>query len=75
MRHAEEEASKVGSWQPARRTTNRGGRRFTFIDNLEKDTGLESVSEIKTAMIQKARWRELVNSARENFWPRWTERT
>ena len=67
MRHPEEEAFKVVLWQPARETTNRGRRHFTFIDNLKKDTGLESVSEIKTAMMDKAKWRELVNSARANF--------
>ena len=66
VRHPEEEASKVVLWQPARGTTNRGRRHFTFIDNLKKDTGLESVSEIKTAMLDKTTWRELVNSAREN---------
>ena len=59
VRHPEEEASKVVLWQPARGTTNRGRRHFTFIDNLKEDTGLESVSQIKT-------WGELVNSAREN---------
>ena len=49
-------------WQPTSGTTNRGRRRFTFIDNLKKDTGLESVSEIKTAMMDKATWQELVSS-------------
>ena len=70
VRHPEEEASKVVLWQPARGTTKRGRRHFTFIDNLKKDTGLESVSEIKTAMMDKTTWRELVNSARENSRPR-----
>ena len=54
VRHPEEEASKVVLWQPARGITNRGRRHYTFIDNLRKDTGLESVSEIKTAMMDKA---------------------
>ena len=71
VRHPEEEVSKVVLWQPAKGTTNRGRRHFTFIDNLKKDTGLESVSEIKTAMMDKATWRELVNSALENFRPRY----
>ena len=70
MRHPEEESSKVVLWQPARGTGNRGRRHFTFIDNLKKDTSVESVSEIKTAMMDKAAGRELVNSARENFWSR-----
>ena len=69
-----EEAFKVVLWQPARGTTNRGRRHFTFIDNLKKDTGLESVSEIKTAMMDKATWRELVNSAPENSRPRLDKR-
>ena len=70
MRHPEEETSKVVLWQPARGTTNRGRRHCTFIDNRKKDTGLESVSEIKTAMMDKTTWWELVNSAQENSWPR-----
>ena len=65
LRHPEEETSKVVLWQPARGTTNCRRRYFTFIDNLKKDTGLESVSEIKTAMMDKATWRELVSWARE----------
>ena len=68
MRHLGEEASKVVLWQPARKgTANRGRRHFTFTDNLKKDTGLESVSEIKTAMMDKATCRELGSSAREIF--------
>ena len=70
MRHPEEEASKVVLRQPTIVSTNHGRRHFTFIDNLKKGTGLESVSEIKTAMMDKATWRELVNSAQENFQPR-----
>ena len=66
VRHPEDEACKAVLWQAARWTANRGKRHFTFIDNLKKDAGLESVSEIKTAMMDKATWRELVNSAREN---------
>ena len=70
VRHPEEEASRVVFWQPARGTANRGRRHLAFIYNLKKDTGLESVPEIKTAMMDKATWRELVNSARENSRPR-----
>ena len=70
VRHSEEEASKVVLWQPARGSTNRGRRHFTFIDKLKKDTGLESVSEIKTAKMDKTTWRELVNWALENSRPR-----
>ena len=54
VRHPEEEASKVLLWQPARGTRNRGRRHFTFIDNLKKEAGLESVSEIKAAVMDKA---------------------
>ena len=53
VRHSEREASKVVLWQPTRGTANRGRRHFTFIDKLKKDTGLESVSEIKAAMMDK----------------------
>ena len=66
VRHPEEEASKVVLWQPARGTTNRGRGHFTFIDTLIQGCCLESVSEIKTTMMDKATRRKLVSLARED---------
>ena len=70
IRHTEEEASKIVLWQPKRGVPNRGRRHTTFIDNLKEDTNLETVGELKSAMMDRTTWREFVKSARENSRPR-----
>ena len=54
--HPEKAAFKVVLQQPARKAVNRGKTEDTipFIDNLMKDVDPESVSEIKTAITDKA---------------------
>ena len=60
-RHPEEEASKLVLWQPQHGKTNRGRRANTFIDSLLKDTGLESVEEMRNAMLDRKIWKGLSN--------------
>ena len=54
--HPEKAAFKVVLQQPARKAVNRGKTEDTipFIDNMMKDVDPESVSEIKTAITDKA---------------------
>ena len=54
--HPEKAACKVVLKKPARKAVNRGKTEDTipFIDNLMKDVDPESVSEIKTAITNKA---------------------
>ena len=54
--HPEKEAFKDVLQQPARKAVNRGKTEDTipFIDNMMKDVDPESVSEIKTAITDKA---------------------
>ena len=54
--HPENAAFKVVLQQPARKAINHGKTEDTipFIDNLMKDVYPESVSEIKTAITDKA---------------------
>ena len=54
--HPEKAAFKVVLQQPARKAVNRGKTEDTipFIDNMMKDLDPESVSEIKTAITDKA---------------------
>ena len=54
--HPEKAAFKVVLQQLARKAVNRGKTEDTipFIDNLMKDVDPESVSEIKTAITDKA---------------------
>ena len=70
IRHPEEEASKVVLWEPCRGTPNRGRKHFSYIDNLKRDTGLETTHDLKTVMMDRNIWREFVKSARENSRPR-----
>ena len=49
--HPEEEASKLVLWQPISECRNMGRPAVTYIDNLESDTCLESVKELRTAML------------------------
>ena len=54
--HPEKAAFKVVLYQPARKAINHGKTEDTipFIDNLMKDVYPESVSEIKTAITDRA---------------------
>ena len=54
--HPEKAAFKIVLWQPERKAVNRGKTEDTipFVDNLMKDVDPESVSEIKTAITDKA---------------------
>ena len=54
--HREKAAFKVFLYQTARKAVNRGKTEDTipFIDNMMKDVDPESVSEIKTAITDKA---------------------
>ena len=47
------EASKLVLWEPTRGKRNVGKQAVSYIDNLKKDTGMESPQEIRTAMKDK----------------------
>ena len=57
VRHKEEEASKLVLWQPVQGKRKRGRRAVTYIDTLIEDTGLGSINELKTAMLDREGWR------------------
>ena len=64
--HPEKAAFKVVLQQPARKAVNRGKTEdiVPFIDKMMKDVDPESVSEIKTAVTDKA-----AQGAAPNFTP------
>ena len=70
VRHEEEIANKLVLWQPTEGRANRGRRPVNYIDNLKSDTGLEDISEIKTVMMDRVRWKEYVTVARTGARPR-----
>ena len=69
IRHPEEEASKLVLWEPSRGKRNVGRQAVTYIDNLKRDTGMESTEEIRTAMMDKDGWRRRSNLVRAGARP------
>ena len=69
IRHKEEEASKVILWEPTQGRSNVGRRAITYIDNIKNDTGIEETQELRTAMMDRKYWRQLVSQARAGAWP------
>ena len=69
VRHPEEEASKLVLWEPDRGSKNIGRGAVTYIDNLKQDTGLETVEEIRTAMMDRSGWRKRSEEVRATARP------
>ena len=64
IRHPEEEASKLVLWEPSQVRRNKGRPAVTYVDNLKQDTGMETTSEIRTAMNDRKSWRSRTALAR-----------
>ena len=69
VRHPEEEASKLVLWEPDRGVRNVGRRAVTYIDNLKKDTGLETTQELRTAMMDRSGWKKRSEEVRAGARP------
>ena len=59
IRHPELSASTLVLWEPKRGAPKPGRPAVTYVDNLCSDLEVEEVEEIKTAMHNRAQWREL----------------
>ena len=70
MRHPEEMASSIVLWQPSIGTTNRGRKAVDYIDLLKRDTCLDNIAELQTAMYDRQVWRDFVNAARSGDRPK-----
>jgi len=55
-RHPELPAGKVILWKPTHGYRRRERQRGTFFDTLEKDSGLESIEELRTCMEDRGDW-------------------
>ena len=64
VRHPELTASELILWEPSQGTRAVGGPRTTFIDTLKRDTGVSSVSEIRTLMEDRDVWRAAIGDPR-----------
>ena len=70
MRHTEEEASKTVLWEPTEGRANRGRKITTYVDVLKKDTGLDNITELQTAMKDREMWKSYVSLARTGVRPK-----
>ena len=59
IRHPEISASTLVLWQPKRGAPRPGRPAVTYVDNLCSDLEVEEADEIRTAMHNRAQWREL----------------
>ena len=64
VRHPEEIASQLVLWEPSEGRTNRGRKPVDYIDLIKRDTGLDNINEIKTAMLDREVWKRFVYEAR-----------
>ena len=70
MQHPEEMASSLVLWQPSIGTTIRGKKPVDCIDLPKRDTGLDNIAELQTAMYDRQVWRSFVNAARSGDRPK-----
>ena len=54
VRHKEKEASKVMLWQLQHGQTKRGRPRTTYIHTLLEDTGLATIRELRTVLLDQS---------------------
>ena len=64
VRHQEEIASNLVLWEPAGGRVNRGRKPTDYIDVIKRDTGLNNIAEIKTAMQDRDVWKGFVKAVR-----------
>ena len=62
IRHEEEIASKLVLWEPLDGTRNRGVQPTSYIDNLLRDSGVETTNELRSLMEDRNDWRRVVAS-------------
>ena len=70
VRHPEEVASQLVLWEPSQGRRNVGRQAVTNTDTLLRDTGLENLDELRTAMLDRDGWKKRVDSVRANARPR-----
>ena len=56
-------------WEPTRGRRNRGRQLVRYTDVLKQDTGLESMDELKTAMMDRDEWRKCIKLGRADSRP------
>ena len=63
MRHPELASSDLILWEPTHGGRNRGRGRTTLIATLKRDTGLNSVAEVRTLIEDPDEWRAAIRAS------------
>ena len=69
VRHPELEAAKLVLWAPQQGTSNRGRKRTDYIDTLKADTGLSTLEDLRSSMLDRDIWKEFVADVRADARP------
>ena len=64
VRNPELEAEKLVLWTPQQGTSNRGRKRTDYIDTLKADTGLSTLEDLSSSMLDRDIWKEYVADVR-----------
>ena len=67
IRHIELPASKVILWEPKQGNRGRGRQRISYIKMLMRDTGLDRIEELRTAMLDRPVWRCYIHETRDGI--------
>ena len=68
VRHTELSANPLTLWEPKQGTARKGRNRATYISVLKKDTGLDNISELRIAMLDREVWiRVYVHGTRDGI--------
>ena len=70
VRHPEREASKLILWTPTGGKPSRGRKQLSYIEVLKRDLDIESTDEIKSMVLNRELWKEVVSSVRTGVRPR-----
>ena len=63
------EAAKLVLWAPQQGMSNRGRKRTDYIDTLKADTGLSTLEDLRSSMLDRAVWKEFVANVRADPQP------
>ena len=69
VRHPELEAAKLVLWAPQQGRSNRGRKRTDYIDALKADTGLSTLEDLRSSMLDRDVWKEFVADVRADARP------
>ena len=59
VRHSELKVGNLVLWEPVQGKSNRGHQRLSYVDQLRRDTSLNSAAELRTVMSDRSAWRTM----------------